>query len=310
MRFNENLQSLLWIYLQYTDVLKAVEDICSVGVSELTNTTKDGHSSTYPTLSRQTFLVYFRVLMDRLEKYVRNIPVGKKSDSLQVQAEHLVQWNLAVRNFHILVNLIKVFDTRPMLSICLKYGRLFMETFLKVGMPLLDCSFKKHKDIVQNLLKILQMCTRQLHHMCGHSKIHRDAGLTTHVPLLKKTLEMFVYRVKAMLTLNHCQEAFWLGNLKNRDLQGEEILSQTAQESETEEEESQLPAEEPEAGEVQRRARRKRRSQINVCRKRRSQMNARLYVQSMRRIPARCPFCTVQMFCFFTAANHSRRFML
>lgn len=27
-----------------------------------------------------------------------------------------------------------------------------------------------------------------------------------------------MYRVKAMLTLNQCQEAFWLGNLKNRDL--------------------------------------------------------------------------------------------
>ncbi|XP_077307692.1 Fanconi anemia group D2 protein [Lithobates pipiens] len=247
IRFHENLQSLLCIYLQYTDVLKAVEDICSVGVSELTNTTKEGHSSTYPTLNRQSFGVYFRVLMDSLEKYVRNIPVGKKSDSLEVQAERLLQWSLAVRNFHILVNLIKIFDTRPMLSICLKYGRVFLETFLKVGMPLLDCSFKKHKDDVQNLLKILQLCTRQLHHMCGHSKIHQDAGLTTHVPLLKKTLEMFVYRVKAMLTLNNCQEAFWLGNLKNRDLQGEEILSQAAQESETEEEqESQLPAEEQE----------------------------------------------------------------
>ncbi|KAM9324354.1 Fanconi anemia group D2 protein [Gastrophryne carolinensis] len=251
IRFNESLQSLLCIYLQYSDVLKAVEDICSSGVSELVNTTKDGHSSTYPTLTRQTFVVYFRVLMDRLEKYVHSIPPGKKSDSLQAQAEHLMQWSLAVRNFHILVNLIKVFDMRQVLSVCLKYGRLFVETFLKLGMPLLDCSFKKHKDDVQSLLKILQLCTRQLHHMCGHSKIHQDTGLTTHVPLLKKTLEMFVYRVKAMLMLNNCQEAFWLGNLKNRDLQGEEILSQTAQDSETEEEqESQLPAEESEAREV------------------------------------------------------------
>jgi len=39
------------------------------------------------------------------------------------------------------------------------------------------------------------------------------------VPLLKKSLEQFVYRVKAMLAFNHCQEAFWVGILKNRDLQ-------------------------------------------------------------------------------------------
>lgn len=49
-------------------------------------------------------------------------------------------------------------------------------------------------------------------------QIHQDTVLTNHVPALKKSLEQFVYRVKAMLTLNHCQEAFWLGNLKNRDL--------------------------------------------------------------------------------------------
>lgn len=29
-----------------------------------------------------------------------------------------------------------------------------------------------------------------------------------------------------MLVLNNCREAFWLGTLKNRDLQGEEIISQ------------------------------------------------------------------------------------
>ena len=45
---------------------------------------------------------------------------------------------------------------------------------------------------------------------------------------MKKCLETFVFRVKAMLALNKCHEAFWLGNLKNRDIQGEEILSQVS----------------------------------------------------------------------------------
>ncbi|KAM3910148.1 Fanconi anemia group D2 protein [Leptodactylus fuscus] len=252
IRFNETLQSLLCIYLDYADILQAIEEICGTGVPELTNTAKDGNSSTYPTLSRQTFVVYFRVLMDKLEKFVRNVPAATQTDSYQVQTEKLLSWSLAVRNFHILVNLIKMFDSRPMLISCLKYGRQFVETFLRAGMPLLDYCFKKHREDVQSLLKILQLCTRQLHHMCGHSKIHQDTGLTTHVPPLKKTLEMFVYRVKAMLVLNNCQEAFWLGNLKNRDLQGEEILSQKSQDSETEEEqESQLPVEEPQEEEVQ-----------------------------------------------------------
>ena len=37
-----------------------------------------------------------------------------------------------------------------------------------------------------------------------------------------------MFRVKAMLAANDCLDAFVLGNLKNRDLQGEEILSQAS----------------------------------------------------------------------------------
>ncbi|XP_062466664.1 Fanconi anemia group D2 protein [Pezoporus occidentalis] len=245
-QFNSALHTLLCVYLEHTDnILKAIEEISSVGVPELINSAKDGCSSTYPTLTRQTFLIFFRVMMAQLESSVKSIPAGKPSDSSEVQLEKLLQWNIAVRNFHILINLVKVFDSRPVLGTCLKYGRLFVEAFLKLAMPLLDYSFKKHRDDVQSLLKTLQLSTRQLHHMCGHSKIHQDIGLTNHVPLLKKSLEQFVYRVKAMLAFNHCQEAFWMGVLKNRDLQGEEILSQASGERGSDEEDSaESPAEE------------------------------------------------------------------
>ncbi|NXI65032.1 FACD2 protein, partial [Anseranas semipalmata] len=243
-QFNSALHTLLCVYLEHTDnIWKAIEEICSVGVSEFINSAKDGYSSTYPTLSRQTFPIFFRVMMAQLESSVKSIPAGKPSDSSEVQLEKLLRWNIAVRNFHILVNLVKVFDSRPVLSICLKYGRLFVEAFLKLAMPLLDHSFKKHRDDVQGLLKTLQLSTRQLHHMCGHSKIRQDIGLTNHVPLLKKSLEQFVYRVKAMLAFNHCQEAFWVGILKNRDLQGEEILSQASEVRDSEEDSAESPAE-------------------------------------------------------------------
>lgn len=53
---------------------------------------------------------------------------------------------------------------------------------------------------------------------CVGCQIRQDTSLTNHVPALKKSLELFLYRVKAMLALNNCQEAFWMGNLKNRNL--------------------------------------------------------------------------------------------
>uniref|UniRef100_A0AAQ5XN72 FA complementation group D2 n=1 Tax=Amphiprion ocellaris TaxID=80972 RepID=A0AAQ5XN72_AMPOC len=237
-KFNEALHSLLSIYLEHVDdVLTALEEIAKKGMQELINMSKDESSTSWPTLNRQTFLVFYKVMMAELEKAVRKIPAGKMSDNTEAQSVKLLTWTLAVRDFHIMVNLVKIFDSRPVLNVCLKYGRLFLESFLKLGMPLLDYSFKRHKEDVQSLLKTFQLSTRQLHHMCGHSKIHQDTSLTNHVPALKKSLELFVYRVKATLTLNNCQEAFWIGNLKNRNLKGEEILSQRSQESDDDEEE-------------------------------------------------------------------------
>uniref|UniRef100_A0A669QNT4 FA complementation group D2 n=1 Tax=Phasianus colchicus TaxID=9054 RepID=A0A669QNT4_PHACC len=253
-QFNSALHTLLCVYLEHTDnILKAIEEISSVGIPELINSAKDGCSSTYPTLSRQTFPVFFRVMMAQLESSVKSIPAGKPSDSSEVQLEKLLKWNIAVRNFHILINLVKVRVNGDdicdiFLVLPCDYGRLFVEAFLKLAMPLLDHSFKKHRDDVQSLLKTLQLSTRQLHHMCGHSKIHQDLGLTNHVPLLKKSLEQFVYRVKAMLAFNHCQEAFWVGILKNRDLQGEEILSQATAAPEEDSEDSADSAAEREPG--------------------------------------------------------------
>ncbi|XP_036594062.1 Fanconi anemia group D2 protein [Trichosurus vulpecula] len=253
--FNDQLHTLLCIYLERADnVLKLIEEIASTGVPELINSSKDASSSSFPTLTRQTFVVFFRVMMAELEKSVRNLQAGTAADLPKVHEEKLRYWNMAVRDFNILISLVKVFDSRPVLNVCLKYGRLFVETFLKQCMPLLDFSFRKHREDVLSLLKTFQLSTRQLHHMCGHSKIHQDTSLTNHVPLLKKTLELFVYRVKAMLILNNCQEAFWLGNLKNRDLQGEEILSQQSQESSMDENQeelsSQLSKQETEEGSI------------------------------------------------------------
>ena len=42
-------------------------------------------------------------------------------------------------------------------------------------MPLLDTMFRTNREDVQGLLKNLQLSTRYLHHMCGHSKVNRSS---------------------------------------------------------------------------------------------------------------------------------------
>ena len=112
----------------------------------------------------------------------------------------------------------------------------------------MDKLFKSHSGDCIGLLKDLQMSTRQLQHICSHSKLQKDVALSNHVPLMKKSLESFVFRVKAMLAVNwnvtgpdgsKMSHKFWVGNLKNRDLKGEEIV-----EEEDVEDEKSIPPEE------------------------------------------------------------------
>ncbi|KAI8481783.1 Fanconi anemia group D2 protein [Branchiostoma belcheri] len=218
---NEDVQFVLKTFLDFSeDKLSCIEHLASVGIPELVEADRNGCSKTYPTLTRQSLGVFYRAMMSELVVCIKDIPTGKASDAAKVQVERLFRWSIAVRIFHILVNLVKAFDGRVYLSAAQKYGRMFVEVFLRQGMPVLDNVFKTHKDDVHSLLKNLQLSTRAMHHMCGFSKVSKDVSLTNYVPLVKKTLEMFVYRVKAMLTMNKCLDAFWLGNLKNRDLQG------------------------------------------------------------------------------------------
>uniref|UniRef100_F6QKP2 Protein BRICK1 n=1 Tax=Bos taurus TaxID=9913 RepID=F6QKP2_BOVIN len=187
---NDQLQALLGIYLEHTDsVLKAIEEIAGVGVPELINSPKEASSSTFPTLTWTTFVIFFRVMMAELEKTVKGLQAGTAADSQQIHEEKLLYWNMAVRDFSILINLIKVFDSRPVLFACLKYGRLFVEAFLKQCMPLLDFSFRKHREDVLSLLETFQLSTRLLHHLCGHSKIHQDWANREYIEVITSSIK-------------------------------------------------------------------------------------------------------------------------
>ncbi|XP_053376879.1 Fanconi anemia group D2 protein-like [Mercenaria mercenaria] len=228
-KFNEHLHIIIKSFIVNSeDPLTAIEPIATKAVQELLETDKNGCSATFPTMSRSSYTVYYRVLFSELIEAAKNIPPVKQSDLLDTWMDRLLRWSVAVRIFHILVNLVKTFDGRGNLGTCIKYGRFFVEVFLRLGMPLLDHMFKSRRQDILGLLKNLQLSTRALHHLCGHSKIMKDLALTNNVPMLKRSLEVFVFRVKAMLTVNKCLEAFWMGNLKNRDLKGEEILSQSS----------------------------------------------------------------------------------
>lgn len=63
-------------------------------------------------------------------------------------------------------------------------------------MPVLARGFRTFRERVIALLKTVQMSTRYLQHVCGHSKVEKDVSLTVHVPEVKKLLELFIFKTK------------------------------------------------------------------------------------------------------------------
>lgn len=55
----------------------------------------------------------------------------------------------------------------------------------------------------------------------------KNTAIIVQIPLLRETIAQLVYKVKGALAANKCSSAFWMGNLKNKNIYGVEILSQT-----------------------------------------------------------------------------------
>lgn len=109
-------------------------------------------------------------------------------------------------------------------------------------------------DEVVEIFKIMQTSTRFLHHLCCYSKYTKDTSLVAYVPQFRLLLESLLYRVKAALVANGCSAAFWMGTLRNRDLHGEDILSQSSMQTDESEQtgsdNEELPPDESEGEET------------------------------------------------------------
>lgn len=132
-----------------------------------------------------------------------------------------------------------------MLGPIMRAGRTFVDIFLKTCLPFLKEHFSEHRSSVVQICKIHQKPTRILQTFCAHSKRTRDTSLTGLVPPLRKSLELLLYRVKDLLHTNNATDAFQLGNLKHRDINGEVLSSQHLQYKSESEDESQYGSDLP-----------------------------------------------------------------
>jgi Fanconi anemia group D2 protein len=86
--------------------------------------------------------------------------------------------------------------------------------------------------------------------MCAHAKVEKDQRVFKLVPLVKRNLETMLFKVKALTEAMGCLAAFSLGNLKHRNLQGQEVCSQVVDEDEDDNSENEEGSDAPTPGRV------------------------------------------------------------
>ncbi|XP_063989398.1 Fanconi anemia group D2 protein homolog [Diachasmimorpha longicaudata] len=180
-----------------------------------------------PTINRGNFHYLFQKLLEGLFK-------GAKVSLADAQGEvqKLQVWKAVGKNVQVLVKVCKTIPTRGTLLSYLRLMPNILKMLLNVGMHTLEHNLRYQPEEVTGILKMMQMGTRYLNAVCCHSTERKDMALTKLIPTAKIILEQLVYSVKGMLVLNNSSTAFWMGNLVNKNLDGQEILSQNSTTSE------------------------------------------------------------------------------
>lgn len=226
--YNSNIDILLKAYLGGA----SVRTICGL-VGTLQKQAPELHSKhdslqMLASIDKSCFHILFRGLCNALQDRI-----GTEIASLTSE-EHLVLWRTTALTLQGLMSIVKLHESKTNLLCYLKKSVKVLKVFLHQGVPILEIMLRSKPDEVVEILKTMQTSTRFLHHVCCHAKHTKDMALLAHVPQFRLTLETLIYRVKAALVANNCSDAFWMGNLKNKDLHGEEILTQNSSSTEGE----------------------------------------------------------------------------
>ena len=115
---------------------------------------------------------------------------------------------------------------RGLQKAAVRWGTALVLSFLKAT-DFLESQLVDHRDTVITIVRELQRVTKVLQVVAAESKTRKDLAIASRVPALKRALEKLVWRCKVMFKDG---EEFWMGNLKHKNLQGDQVCSQAYEE--------------------------------------------------------------------------------
>lgn len=241
LAFNQSVDRLAGLYFINNEVL-ALKNL----TLQLTNEIKvlknrNDTLQSFKCINKGNFPILYRNLGTALHEATKT-----RVNKGLTNSEHLGLWKEVATTLKYMSEIAKTLETRNNLTAFFKKSIPVLKLFLSQGIPILELQFKDETQEVLEILKILQQSTRFLQTLCCHSRLKKDTALMSKVPYMRQLLETLLYKVKAALAANNCSEAFWMGNLKNKNIHGEVIATQQSVGSEesVEDCDEQLPEDE------------------------------------------------------------------
>ncbi|KAH0721778.1 hypothetical protein KY290_006776 [Solanum tuberosum] len=220
----EVIQKLLRIYLENcqstSDSLS--ELACSVlpQVSSHRSALEDG--CCFPTLCPATFYIWYRVLheenlamINRLVKEISLLEKARGGGEVEDVKCLLKKLQQSVNVVVSLVNLCKTHDKVNVRAIAVKFGGKFVDSFLK-GFGFLQGQFELHREQIIQMVRELQTATRTIQTLCSDAKGMKQTAITSKIPITKRSMERFLFRVKELLHSTSSGCTFWMASARFR----------------------------------------------------------------------------------------------
>ncbi|XP_017471044.1 PREDICTED: Fanconi anemia group D2 protein isoform X2 [Rhagoletis zephyria] len=184
----------------------------------------DSALKSFPNFKKANFPILFRAMCESTVGYLCEL-INKTATQ---RDDKMKMWDKSCELFNILLDIVKALDVPRNFQLFTKYSHQFLKLLLQHGLEAINQTLRDDPGRVSEFLKSLQTVTRFLHNICCHSKALRNTAIIGQIPALRETVETLVFRVKALMTANKCSSVFTMGNLKNKDIHGDEILSQSS----------------------------------------------------------------------------------
>ncbi|XP_010327602.2 uncharacterized protein [Solanum lycopersicum] len=229
----EVIQKLLRIHLE--NCQSTSDSLCELACSvlpqvSLHRSALEDHCR-FSTLCPATFYIWYRVLHEEnlamINRLIKEISLLEKARGGEVEDVKCLLKKLqqSVNVVVSLVNLCKTHDKVNVRAIAVKFGGKFVDSFLK-AFGFLQGQFELHREQIIQMVRELQTATRTIQTLCSDAKGMKQTAITSKIPITKRSMERFLFRVKELLHSTSSGCTFWMGNLKHKNLMGDVVSSQ------------------------------------------------------------------------------------